>query len=59
MKAPSDNSPDVTDLRPCDHQAFFAALDSPVSPTEALRAAFRRRNDCPADLHDLKQANDE
>jgi uncharacterized protein (DUF1778 family) len=58
MKAPRDISPDVTNLKPCDHQAFFEALDSPVSPTEALRAAFRRRNDCPADLHDIKQADD-
>ena len=58
MKAPSGNSPDVTNLRPCDHQAFFEALDSPASPTEALRAAFRRRNDFPADLLDTKQADD-
>jgi len=28
MKAPGDNRPDVTNLRPCDHQAFFEALDS-------------------------------
>jgi len=42
MKAPSDNSPDVTNLRPGDHQAFFEALDSPASPTETLCAAFRR-----------------
>jgi hypothetical protein len=55
MKAPSDISPDVTNLKPCDHQAFFEALESPA---EALRAAFRRRNDCPADLHDIKQADD-
>lgn len=58
MKAPSDNSPNVTNLRSCDHQAFFESLDSPASPTEVLRAAYRRRNDCPADLHDIKQADD-
>lgn len=59
MKAPCDNSPDVTNLRPCDHQAFFEALDSPASPTEALRAAFRRRNDFPAGIHDIEQAEAE
>jgi uncharacterized protein (DUF1778 family) len=58
MKAPSDNSPDVTNLRPCDHQAFFEVLDSPASPTETLRAAFRRRNDFPAVIHDIEQADD-
>jgi hypothetical protein len=58
MKAPSHFSPDITSMKPCDHQAFFQALDSPASPTEALSAAFRRRNDCPADLHDIKQADD-
>jgi uncharacterized protein (DUF1778 family) len=42
MKAPGDISPDITTLKPCDHQVFFDALDSPASPTEALRAAFRR-----------------
>jgi len=58
MKAPSDNSPDVTNLRPCDHQAFFEVLDSPASPTETLRAAFRRRNQFPAGIHDIEQADD-
>jgi uncharacterized protein (DUF1778 family) len=58
MKAPTANSPDVTTLKPCDHEAFFVALDSPASPTDALRAAFRRRNDFPAGLHDIKQATD-
>lgn len=58
MTAASGNSPDITNLKPCDHQAFFEALDSPASPTEALRAAFRRRNDFPADFHDIKQADD-
>ncbi|WP_434622799.1 DUF1778 domain-containing protein [Tabrizicola sp. M-4] len=43
MKPANDNSADVTSLKPCDHQAFFEVLDSPPSPTEALRAAFRRR----------------
>jgi len=42
MKAASGNSPDLTNSKPCDHQAFFEALDSPSSLTEALRAAFRR-----------------
>jgi uncharacterized protein (DUF1778 family) len=31
-----------TALQPIDHGAFFAALDSPPEPTEALRAAFER-----------------
>jgi uncharacterized protein (DUF1778 family) len=59
MKAPGDNSPDVTNLRPCDHQAFFEALDSPASPAETLRAAFRRRNHFPAGTHDTEQAEAE
>ena len=42
MKPANDNSADVTTLKPCDHQAFFEVLDSLPSPTEALRAAFRR-----------------
>ena len=42
MKSANGNSPDVTNLKPCDHQAFFEALDSPPLLTEALRAAFRR-----------------
>lgn len=29
-----------TTLQPIDHAAFFAALDNPPEPTEALRAAF-------------------
>jgi uncharacterized protein (DUF1778 family) len=58
MKVPGDNSPDVTNLMPCDHQAFFGALDSPASPTEALRAVFRRRNDFPAGLHGIAQADE-
>ena len=43
MKAPGSNNPDITNLKPCDHQAFFEALDSPSSPTEALRVAFLRQ----------------
>jgi uncharacterized protein (DUF1778 family) len=43
MKPANDNSLNVTTLKPCDHQAFFEVLESPPSPTEALRAAFRRR----------------
>lgn len=31
-----------TVLQPVDHAAFFAALDSPPAPTQALRNAFRR-----------------
>ncbi|ULB12291.1 DUF1778 domain-containing protein (plasmid) [Cereibacter azotoformans] len=58
MKAPDGNSADITRLKPCDHQAFFDALDSPASPTEALRAAFRRRNDFPCALHDIKESDD-
>jgi hypothetical protein len=57
MKAPDGNSPDITNLKPCDHQAFFAALDSPASPTEALRVAFRRRNNFPAGFHGIEQAD--
>lgn len=34
-----------TDLTTVDHQAFFAALDTPPAPTEALRAAFRRHRE--------------
>jgi uncharacterized protein (DUF1778 family) len=59
MKAPGDNSLDVTNLRPCDYQALVEALDSPASPTETLRAAFRRRNHFPAGIHDIGQAEDE
>jgi uncharacterized protein (DUF1778 family) len=31
-----------TVLQPIDHQAFFAALEAPPAPTEALRVAFER-----------------
>jgi uncharacterized protein (DUF1778 family) len=58
MKAPDSNNPDITNLKPRDYSAFFDALDSPASPTAALRAAFRRRNDCPAGLHDIAQADE-
>lgn len=34
-----------TVLQPVDHAAFFAALDAPPAPTEALRAAFRRHRE--------------
>ena len=45
MKENAGNSPDLTNLKPCDHQAFFDALDSPASPSEALSAAFRRQKE--------------
>lgn len=32
-------------LQPVDHEAFFAALDAPPAPTEALRRAFRRHRE--------------
>ena len=31
-----------TQLQAADHQAFFAALDNPPEPAEALKAAFNR-----------------
>lgn len=31
---------ELTLLQPVDQEAFFAALDAPPTPTEALRAAF-------------------
>lgn len=31
-----------TVLQPVDHEAFFAAIDSPPAPAEKLRDAFRR-----------------
>lgn len=34
-----------TDLEAVDHDAFFAALDAPPEPTEALRTAFRRHRE--------------
>lgn len=34
-----------TTLTPVDHAAFFAALDTPPAPTDALRAAFRRHGE--------------
>jgi uncharacterized protein (DUF1778 family) len=58
MKTDSGNRPDLTTLKPCDHQAFFEALASPASPTEALRTAFRRRKHFPAGLHDFTQSDD-
>lgn len=32
-------------LQPVDHDAFFAALDAPPAPTDALRAAFHRHRE--------------
>lgn len=58
MKAPDSNNHDITNLKPRDYQAFFDALDSPASPTEALRAAFRRRNDFPCRLPESEKADD-
>lgn len=34
-----------TSLAPVDHASFFAALDNPPAPTEALEAAFARHRD--------------
>lgn len=45
MKPANDNSADITNLKPCDHQAFFEALDRPPSPKDAQRAACRRRRE--------------
>lgn len=58
MKAPGENCSDVTNLKPCDHQAFFEELASPASPTEAVRAAFRKRNDFPCGLPESEKADD-
>jgi uncharacterized protein (DUF1778 family) len=58
MKAPGSSNPNITNLKPRDYQAFFEALASPAAPSEALRAAFRRRKDFPADLYDIEQAGD-
>ena len=58
MQTDSGDSPELTNLKPCDHQAVFDALESPASPTEALRAAFRKQKQFAADLHDTKPAND-
>lgn len=32
-------------LQPVDHEVFFAALDAPPAPTNALRAAFKRHRE--------------
>ncbi|MCA0851462.1 DUF1778 domain-containing protein [Salipiger thiooxidans] len=45
MNAVSGKSPDITDLKARDRQVFFEALESPPSPTEALRAAFLRQKE--------------
>lgn len=34
-----------TVLESVDHDAFFAALDAPAEPTEALRSAFKRHRE--------------
>jgi hypothetical protein len=34
-----------TPLQPIDHAVFFAALDAPPVPTEALRQAFKRHRE--------------
>lgn len=34
-----------TALTSIDHEAFFAALDDPPPPSDALRAAFRRHDE--------------
>lgn len=34
-----------TTLHPVDHQAFFAALDTPPPPTDRLRIAFARHRE--------------
>ena len=50
------NSPDRTDLKPVDHERFFEAMDFPPLPTEALRAAFRRRQETPPEA-DVDKSN--
>jgi len=34
-----------TALKPVDHEAFFAALDTPQAPTDRLRSAFARHRE--------------
>ncbi|MBY0334950.1 MAG: DUF1778 domain-containing protein [Acetobacteraceae bacterium] len=34
-----------TPLQPIDHAVFFAALNAPPAPTEALRLAFQRHRE--------------
>lgn len=43
MTTSDGNSAKRTDLRPVDHERFFEAMDSPPIPSDALRAAFRRK----------------
>ena len=38
------SSHERTHLHPVDHDGFFAALDNPPVPTDALRNAFARHN---------------
>lgn len=47
-KAGSD-SPERTNLKAAGHARFFEVLDFSSSPTEALRAAFRRQQDRPSE----------
>lgn len=51
MTTSDGNSDKRTDLKPADHERFFGAMDSPPMPSDALRAAFRRRRGapCPVD----------
>ena len=58
MKAPGENCSDVTNLKPCDHQALFEVLASLARPTEPVLAAFRRRNDFPCGLPESEKAED-
>jgi len=37
--------PEHTALQPADHEAFFAALDTPPTPTKKLHAAFARHRE--------------
>ena len=37
--------PEHTGLQSADHEAFFAVLDTPPTPTEALRTAFSRHRE--------------
>lgn len=39
------NTHENTVLKDIDHDAFFAALDTPPKPTEALKAAFAQHAD--------------
>ncbi len=51
MNKPNQSNPETistherTVLESVDHEAFFAALDAPPNPTEALRSAFERHRE--------------